>query len=182
VKISPVPRRALIFALRHLIGTMEYVSPRWYTRTYAWFLKWVGHTVTGMPAFISRGAVFDRTDPSLITFGNGVAISTGVHILTHDFSVACIDKALGNSYARPGDDVEPGPASPVQRRKVAPVFIGDNVFIGAHSIVLPGAIIGRDCIIGAGTVVRGRIPDGSMVIGNPGQIIRSIYDRKSAMS
>lgn len=181
MNIKRMPRRALIFVLRHLIGTLEFFHPRLYMSTYTWYLKWVGHNLTGRPVFISRGAVFDRTDPSIITLGKDVVISTGVHILTHDFSVACIDKALGISYTGPGRDGERN-RRPVHRNKVAAVSIGENCFIGAHSIILPGATLGRDCIIGAGAVVRGKIPAGSVVIGNPGQIIRCIYDSKIAVS
>ena len=57
---------------------------------------------------------------------------------------------------------------------VKPVSIGDNSFIGAKSIILPGTQIGDNVIIGAGTVVKGKIPDNVVVAGNPCRIIRSI--------
>lgn len=40
--------------------------------------------------------------------------------------------------------------------------------------MLPGTTIGNDCIIGACAVVKGNIPDGSIVIGNPGKIVSDI--------
>ena len=54
--------------------------------------------------------------------------------------------------------------------------IGDNTLIGMGAIVLNGAQIGRDCIIGAGALVpQGMVvPDGSMVIGMPGRVKRSL--------
>lgn len=53
--------------------------------------------------------------------------------------------------------------------------IGNNVFIGADSIILPGKKIGNNVVIGAGTVVSKDIPDNSVVVGNPQTIIET-YD------
>jgi len=54
--------------------------------------------------------------------------------------------------------------------------IGDNTLIGMGAIVLDGAEIGKNCIIGAGTLItqHKKIPDGSMVYGNPFQIKRQL--------
>lgn len=54
--------------------------------------------------------------------------------------------------------------------------VGDNSLIGMGAIVLNGAQIGRDCIVGAGALVTQNtvIPDGSMVIGSPAKIRRSL--------
>lgn len=51
------------------------------------------------------------------------------------------------------------------------VSIGENSFIGARVVILPGTQIGKLCIIGAGAVVKGDIPDYSVVVGNPCRII-----------
>jgi acetyltransferase-like isoleucine patch superfamily enzyme len=162
------PRRVAIHLLRWLITRVGYVDHSWYMKLYVVFLRRLGYNLTGTPRYISGNTRIDGTDPSLITIGDDVVISSDVRILTHDFSVARIDQALsalhGGAINR--DD---------ERKKVAAVSIGDNSFVGAFSLLMPGTIIGRDCIIGAGSVVRGRVPDGSVVLGNPGQIIRSIY-------
>ncbi|WP_300033788.1 CatB-related O-acetyltransferase [uncultured Roseobacter sp.] len=50
--------------------------------------------------------------------------------------------------------------------------VGHDVWIGRDACVLAGAQIGRGAIIGAGSVVAGDIPDYSVVVGNPGRIIR----------
>jgi carbonic anhydrase/acetyltransferase-like protein (isoleucine patch superfamily) len=54
--------------------------------------------------------------------------------------------------------------------------IGDNALIGMGAIVLNGARVGRDCLIGAGALVtEGKdIPDGSLVVGAPGKVIRAL--------
>lgn len=53
----------------------------------------------------------------------------------------------------------------------APVTIGNFVWIGSNVTILPGSTIGNGVIIGAGSVIRGEIQDGAVVIGNPAQII-----------
>jgi carbonic anhydrase/acetyltransferase-like protein (isoleucine patch superfamily) len=54
--------------------------------------------------------------------------------------------------------------------------IGDNSLIGIGAVILAGARIGRDCLIGAGALVTGGadIPDGSLVVGRPGRVSRSL--------
>lgn len=56
--------------------------------------------------------------------------------------------------------------------------IGDNVFIGTGASVLGGVTIGNDCVIGAGSVVVSDIPDGSVVVGVPGKVIKCVYNTK----
>jgi acetyltransferase-like isoleucine patch superfamily enzyme len=141
-------------------------------KLYVIFLRGLGYNLAGTPRYISGKARIDGTDPSLVTIGDDVVISSDVRILTHDFSVARIDRALG---VLRGEVVR----ADEERAKVAGVFIGDNSFVGAFSLLMPGTVIGRDCIIGAGSVVRGRVPDGSIVLGNPGQVVRSIYPDKT---
>ncbi|MBQ1202891.1 MAG: gamma carbonic anhydrase family protein [Loktanella sp.] len=54
--------------------------------------------------------------------------------------------------------------------------IGDNSLIGMGAIVLNGAVIGENCLIGAGALItEGKvIPDGSLVVGAPGKVVRSL--------
>lgn len=84
----------------------------------------------------------------LLKIGNNVTI-TGAQILLHDASTF---KALGYT-------------------KVGPVSIGDDVFIGIKSVVLPNTTIGSKVIVGAGAVVAKDIPDNSVVVGNPCKVI-----------
>jgi len=93
------------------------------------------------------------TEPYLVEIGDHVAISNGVHFLTHDGTIWLLRDS------RP--DIQ----------HLGKITVGDNTYIGLNSIILPGTRIGNNCIIGAGTVVRGMIPDNSTVVGNPGTII-----------
>lgn len=60
------------------------------------------------------------------------------------------------------------------------VTIGDNVWIGGNTVILPGVHIGNNAVIGAGSVVTKDIPDNVIAAGNPCRVIRSITeeDRK----
>lgn len=55
-----------------------------------------------------------------------------------------------------------------------PVVIGNDVFIGAHSIILKGVTIGDEAIIGAGSVVTKSVPKGEIWGGNPAKFIRKV--------
>ena len=60
--------------------------------------------------------------------------------------------------------------------EVRPVVIGERCYIGAGTIVLPGAVIGDEAIIGAGALVRGEIPPRALAVGSPAKVIGSIED------
>ena len=89
----------------------------------------------------------------LITIGNNVTITNSV-VLAHDAST---HKELGYS-------------------KIGCVDIGDNVFIGYGSIILPNVRIGNKVIVGAGTVVSKDIPDNVVVVGPNAKIIGTYDD------
>ena len=56
--------------------------------------------------------------------------------------------------------------------KIKPILIGDNVFIGGHSLILKGTEIGENSIIGGGSVVSGKIPPHEVWAGNPAKFIK----------
>lgn len=62
----------------------------------------------------------------------------------------------------------------VSKIKSASIFIGDDVFVGANSIILKGVTIGNRVIIGAGSVVTKNIPEDEIWAGNPAKFIRKI--------
>ena len=57
-----------------------------------------------------------------------------------------------------------------------PIAVGNNVWIGAGTIVLGGVTIGDNCIIGCRAVVTKDIPDNSIVVGVPARVIKTIQD------
>lgn len=55
-----------------------------------------------------------------------------------------------------------------------PVMIGNDVWIGANAVVLPGVTIGKHCVVAAGAVVTKDVPDNSLVAGVPAKLIKQI--------
>jgi acetyltransferase-like isoleucine patch superfamily enzyme len=62
----------------------------------------------------------------------------------------------------------------IQHKAKAPVIIENNVFIGAHSLILKGVTIGENSIIGAGSVVTKNVPPNQIWAGNPAKFIRNV--------
>ena len=58
--------------------------------------------------------------------------------------------------------------------RMAPVDIGDNVFMGMSVKVLKGVTIGADSVIGAGSIVTSSIPPGVIAAGNPARVVREL--------
>jgi maltose O-acetyltransferase len=58
-----------------------------------------------------------------------------------------------------------------------PVVIGNNVWIGAHAVILPGVTIGNNAIVGAGAVVTQDVAENAVVTGVPAKIIRYVEER-----
>ena len=95
------------------------------------------------------GCIIDYSHAWHIKIGNDVTLAPRVHIVAHDASTWPF---LGYT-------------------KVKNTSIGNRVFIGASSIILPGITIGNDVIIGAGSVVTKNIPDNSLYAGNPAKFL-----------
>lgn len=99
------------------------------------------------------GCIFDPSHCFLIQIGDNVTLAPSVHILAHDASTK----------------------RELDYTKIGKVVIGNNVFIGANTTVLPGVTIGDNTVIGAGSVVASDIPENTVAAGNPAKIIMS-YD------
>jgi maltose O-acetyltransferase len=100
---------------------------------------------------------------SRISIGSGCLIGDGVLIIDsdfHDLSAAARDASA--------------PLTSSSITLTAPVIIKDNVFIGSRVIILKGVTIGKDSVIGAGSVVVRSIPPGVIAAGNPAKVIRPL--------
>lgn len=99
-----------------------------------------------------NGVILDPSHCWLIEIGDNVTLAPRVHILCHDASTKTF----------------------LDYTKIGRVTIGNNVFIGAESVVLPGVTIGDNVIVGANSTVTHDIPDGVVVVGSPAKAICSI--------
>lgn len=108
---------------------------------------------------LTEGCVVIAKEKILI--GENTAIAYGVMLLT-------------SSNPR-------GPLNKMARlypRKVKPVKIGDNCWIGARAIILPGVTIGDYCVVAAGSVVTKDFPDYSVVGGVPARVIKVLSPKE----
>lgn len=153
-KIKKVISRFLIKQLAHIDGNL-------YTKKYTQHLKKYGMDIEGLPRYIATTATFDGNDYSIIHIGKDSVISSEVQLLTHDYSIARGLQSIGKNNPIPNKD----------ELFLKGIYIGENSFIGTRSTLLPGTHIGNNVIIGACSVVKGIIPDDSIVIGNPAKVI-----------
>ena len=129
-----------------------------YMRLYLKYLKKYGMIIDGTPIYISPTVRIDGTDFSLISIGDRCVISSDVLLLTHDYSLSRGMEAIGENVKK-------------EVYMLGKITIGKNCFVGARSMLLPGTTLGNNVIVGAGSVVKGNIPDDSIIIGNPAKIV-----------
>lgn len=101
-----------------------------------------------------NGVILDPSHCWLIEIGDNVTMAPRVHVLCHDASTK---KFLNYT-------------------KIGRVTIGDNVFVGAESVILPGVTVGSNVIIGANSTVTHDIPDNTVVAGSPARVICTLEE------
>ena len=119
----------------------------------------MGNVRIGEEVGIWFGAVL-RGDGELITVGDGTNIQDNCTVHTD-----------------PGFPVSIGAGCTIGHKAIIHgCTIGDNTLIGMGATILNGAVIGANCLIGAGALVtEGKhIPDGSLVVGAPGKVVRTL--------
>lgn len=110
--------------------------------------------VVGKNFLRMHGTILDPSHCWLIHIGDNVTLAPRCHVLAHDASLC---HHLG--YARIGN-----------------IVIGNNVFVGADTVILPNVTIGDNVIIGANSTVSRDIPSGMVAAGTPAKVMCSIED------
>ena len=110
--------------------------------------------VVGSDFQMEKGCNIDANFPWLIEIGNNVTFASNVCLLAHDGSTK---KLVGYS-------------------KVGKVSVGDNVFIGFGSIVMPNVRIGDGCVVGANSVVTRSLPNGVVAAGSPAKVLMTVEE------
>ena len=137
-------------------------SPKLYVR----YLRRMGVRI-GEYSPIRPSIKIDITRPCLVEIGNHCVITGGVTLSTHGFDLAVLREKYGEFLCSSGK-----------------IVLEDNVFIGTNAIILKGVTIGKDSIIGAGSVVTRDIPPGSVAAGNPCRVIMTVeqyYQKRKAV-
>ncbi|MDE4085891.1 acyltransferase [Planococcus maritimus] len=128
-----------------------------------YYYKYAVAEAKQMGVKVGEGCRFFSTnfssEPYLITIGNNVTITVGVRFITHDGGMWTVRKARPEyEYAN----------------IVGKIVIGDNVFVGMDSLLLPGISIGDNSIVAAGSVVTKSFPSNSVIGGNPARLITDL--------
>ena len=124
-------------------------------------------TIATLELVVEHGATLEIGARSLVNFGtsivatNSVTIGPRCLIGTH-----CMIMDTPFHNVDPNRRLDPPATEPIQ--------IGENVWIGARVIVMPGVTIGDDCAIGAGSVVTHDVPPRSLAAGVPAKVIRAL--------
>ena len=101
-----------------------------------------------------NGVILDPSHCWLIEIGDNVTMAPRVHVLCHDASTKTF----------------------LNYTKIGRVTIGNNVFVGAETVILPNVTIGSNVIIGANSTVTRDIPDNSVVAGSPARVLCSLHE------
>ncbi len=125
------------------------------------YYRRTGATIGKNCSFVGRNISFS-TEPYLITIGDHVRVSFDVAFVTHDGGTHILREKYPNAsiYGK--------------------ISVGNNVFIGARVIIMPGVSIGNNCIVAAGSIVTKDVKDGEIVAGVPAKPISTVseYENK----
>lgn len=147
----------MIKMLKKILGIMAFYLPPPLPK---YIHKFRGVKIKDMSClFIGTNVDIDHVFPQNITIGSNVTVSSGVRITSHSEP----PRSIQEKYL---------PASSEK------IVVGDNVYIGADSIILPGVKIGDWTVIGAGSVVTKDVLEYNIVAGNPAKIIGDLRGHK----
>jgi maltose O-acetyltransferase len=149
-------RRTLVEILGH-VGEDVWIEP-------PFFCDYGQHISIGEESFVNVNCVF--LDSATIHIGNQVLIGPGVELLTVSHPLHADERIVSPSERRSGQ-------APY-RTHAKPIVVGDRVWLGAGSIVMPGVTIGANAVIGAGSLVTSDIPADCLAFGHPCRVQRPL--------
>jgi acetyltransferase-like isoleucine patch superfamily enzyme len=102
-----------------------------------------------------------------VVIGNNVTVKSGVFLWAGT-------RIEDNVFIGPNATFtnDPMPRSKVYPERFKGILVKTGASIGANATILPGLIIGRNAMVGAGAIVTKDVPDNALVIGNPAMIVR----------
>jgi serine acetyltransferase len=137
-------------------------------------------TLIGPFVSLSAGMVpgQDLGPAPVLQIGDRCVIGRGSHIVAHHSLVIGDDVFTGPYvYVTDQNHGYADPELPIGRQlpRNAAVRIGSGSWLGTGAVVLPGACIGRNVVIAAGSVVRGTVPDQCVAAGVPARVVRRYH-------
>jgi acetyltransferase-like isoleucine patch superfamily enzyme len=115
--------------------------------------------------------------PRGLVIGDRCVIGAGATITAHESITICDDVWFGQNVfvadASHGYQ-DPETAIGLQLGEHQPVVVGEGSWVGHGAVILPGTRIGRHVVVGAGSVVRGVVPDNAVVAGVPARMVRRL--------
>jgi maltose O-acetyltransferase len=128
-------------------------------------------TVATLQLSVGPGALLEIEDNVVINYGTSLGVTLHVRIGARSrigTNVMLVDSSF--HYIDPARRAERPPSRPV--------VIGQNVWIAARAIILPGVTIGDNSVVAAGSIVTRDVPKDVVVAGSPAKPIRSVYDEQ----
>ena len=127
----------------------------------------------GSDSGVYHTSFFELGEQGTVSIGNfcsvvGAVISTNGQVLIEDYAFIAHDVVIADDpFAGP-------PGHGFSQVETGRIRLGRNCWVGARATILGGADIGDDAIIGAGAVVDFVVPPGSIVVGCPGRVVRTL--------
>jgi maltose O-acetyltransferase len=149
-------RRAILGRLLGSVGEEVWIEP-------PFFVDYGENVSIGDRTFVNVNCVF--LDSAEIRIGADGLLAPGVQLLTATHPLASRERIL-TAEERAG-------RSPF-RTYARPITIGDRVWLGAGTLVMPGVTIGDDVTIGAGSIVTRDVPPGTLAYGQPCRVQRAL--------
>lgn len=139
------------------------------------FLKGIRHIFIGNKVRIFPNLRMETQDCGTIHIEDDVVISQNVHITSAgQLEIGRSSLILANVFITniDHDYTEIGVHVVKQKIIIKETKIGENCFIGMGAAIMAGTILGKQCIVGANSVVRGNFPDYCVIVGSPAKIIK----------
>jgi len=132
-------------------------------------------TLIGEPTKRVKIGVWGREiDTGRIEIGDNVLVSPGSRISASDEIIIGDNVMMANSVYITDSDWHGIYDRTERDERVTPIYIGDNVWLGDHSVILKGVTIGENSVVGANSVVSRNVPPNVVVVGNPAKIVKEL--------
>ncbi len=141
-----IERKELLHKLLHDTPENLHIEPPFYCD--------LGYNIKlGMNVYMNHNCCI--LDVNSLTIGNHAMLGPNVQIYTATHPLEYKLRNSGVELAKP-------------------IIIGNNVWIGGHSVILPGVTLGDNVVVGAGSIVTKSFPDDVCIAGNPAEVIKTI--------